>query len=56
MKEEIIQDKILLLLLIILAVIFIVWAYVAIEPIIYAFTGFGFAWDYNKEFIPILHR
>jgi len=56
MKEEIIQDKILLLLFIIVGVMVISFVYVAIEPIIYAFTGFGFAWDYNEEFIPIFHR
>ena len=44
------------LLLIVLATTLILFAYTAIEPIIFAYTGFGFVWDYNPYYEPILFR
>jgi len=43
-------------IVIIYVFIFLIWAYIANEPIIYAYTGFGFVWDYNPDFEPILFR
>jgi uncharacterized integral membrane protein len=37
----------------ILAIILLIFAYTAIEPIIFAYTGWGFFWDYNPKYIPI---
>lgn len=40
----------------ILLLIFLVYFYAAIEPFIYAYTGFGFIYDYNPDFKPLMKR
>lgn len=43
------RNKLMLRIFIILAVFeFICFAYAAIEPFIFYFTGFGFVWEYNR--------
>jgi len=39
---------------VILLLIFLGYLYAAIEPFIYAYTGFGFIYDYNPDFKPLM--
>lgn len=41
---------------VILLLIFLAYFYAAIEPFIYAYTGFGFVYDYNLDFKPLMKR
>ncbi len=43
-------------LIIILLIIFVSFTYVAIEPFIYVTFGYGWYWDYNPDFIPLIDR
>jgi hypothetical protein len=43
-------------MVIFLAILIFCFAYISIEPIIYAYTGFGFYWEYNPDYIPLIKR
>lgn len=45
-----------LLLKTILILLFLGFFYAAIEPYLYLYTGFGFIYEYNEQFVPILKR
>jgi hypothetical protein len=39
-----------------MVVLLLIWFYASIEPFIYVYTGFGFIYDYNPDFQPLMYR